>query len=183
MTIDGTALRKARQAAERLRKTEQDMERARTDYHRAIRQLHLTGATLREIAAALNLSFQRVHQIIDKSGAGWSRWWRRGEAQRDVTCSFCGVSGSKGAALVHGPDVAICGRCVALADDSQKRNAPTGGKRAGFRPIPTDSPLRCSFCGRAGGAERHLVTCASGSAQVCDGCLALSRKILKSQGG
>jgi len=40
-------------------------DRARIDLHHAIRRLHAAGGSLREIAEALGLSHQRVHQIVD----------------------------------------------------------------------------------------------------------------------
>jgi hypothetical protein len=35
--------------------------------HRAVRRLHLSGASLRELGAALHLSHQRVHQIVESA--------------------------------------------------------------------------------------------------------------------
>jgi hypothetical protein len=65
MTIDETALAEARKAQERLLELQRDAERARVDYHHEIRRLHAAGGSLREIADALGLSHQRVHQIVD----------------------------------------------------------------------------------------------------------------------
>lgn len=64
MTLDEDALAEAVAARERLEAAQDEAERARADYHRAIRRLHLAGTTLREIADALGLSHQRVHQIV-----------------------------------------------------------------------------------------------------------------------
>src|SRR4051812_35096949 len=65
MTIDEAALAEARAARERLLDLQRDAERARVDYHHEIRRLHAAGGSLREIADALGLSHQRVHQIVD----------------------------------------------------------------------------------------------------------------------
>ena len=58
---------------ERLIDAERDAETARADFHRAVRRLHLHGASLRELAASLGLSHQRVHQIVESAG-GSRRW-------------------------------------------------------------------------------------------------------------
>ena len=66
----------ARQAQERLIDAERDVDVARAEFHRAVRRLHLHGSSLRELAAGLGLSHQRVHQIVEE--AGGSRRWIRG---------------------------------------------------------------------------------------------------------
>ncbi len=69
-------LAEARQAQERLIDAERDAEVARADFYRAVRRLHLHGSSLRELAASLGLSHQRVHQIVEEAG-GSRRWARR----------------------------------------------------------------------------------------------------------
>ena len=69
MTIDAAALAQARTAQERLLELQRDAERARVDYHYEIRRLHAAGGSLREIADALGLSHQRVHQIVEAEGS------------------------------------------------------------------------------------------------------------------
>ena len=68
-------LAEARQAQERLIDAERDVEVARAEFHRAVRRLHLHGSSLRELAANLGLSHQRVHQIVEEAG-GSRRWVR-----------------------------------------------------------------------------------------------------------
>jgi hypothetical protein len=70
-------VREANAAREFLLASQQAAERARTDYHHAIRRLHAAGGSLREIAEALRLSHQRVHQIIDETAEPRRPWWRR----------------------------------------------------------------------------------------------------------
>jgi hypothetical protein len=90
-------------------------EVARAEFHRAVRRLHLTGVSLRELAAALGLSHQRVHQIVE--AAGGARRWRPQERRPDeLACSFCARPQRRTRRLVAGPGVYICGRCVALAE-------------------------------------------------------------------
>lgn len=52
------------------------------------------GASLREIADGLELSHQRVHQIIDASG-GTRGWKPRKRAAVDLACSFVGYPGKR----------------------------------------------------------------------------------------
>jgi hypothetical protein len=60
-----TALRDALTARDRLLHAEDHAEELRIAYHQSIRRMHATGASMREIAEALGLSHQRVHQIIN----------------------------------------------------------------------------------------------------------------------
>jgi hypothetical protein len=62
---------------------------ARVDYHHAIKKLHAEGGSLREIAEALDLSHQRVHQIVEgpagpPGGPPWGgrRWKHRRHGNR-----------------------------------------------------------------------------------------------------
>jgi Clp amino terminal domain, pathogenicity island component/ClpX C4-type zinc finger len=68
MTLDETLLEQAKQARERLLDLQHDSDLAKADYHHTIRRLHFAGGSMREIAEALDLSHQRVHQIVDTTG-------------------------------------------------------------------------------------------------------------------
>ena len=65
MTLDETTLNEARELRSRLLELQHDADRAKLDYHHAIRRLHAAGGSMREIAEALDLSHQRVHQIVE----------------------------------------------------------------------------------------------------------------------
>jgi hypothetical protein len=84
MTLDEQVLAEAREVRQRLVDLESETAHARVDYHHAIKKLHAAGGSLREIAEALELSHQRVHQIVDGpagpgGGPPWGgRRWRRG---------------------------------------------------------------------------------------------------------
>ena len=65
MTLDKHTLASAEQARDRLLEVQHSAEVARVDYHHTIRKLHAAGGSLREIAEALGLSHQRVHQIVE----------------------------------------------------------------------------------------------------------------------
>ena len=65
MTLDETTLNEARELRSRLLELQHDADRAKLDYHHAIRRLHAAGGSMREIAEELDLSHQRVHQIVE----------------------------------------------------------------------------------------------------------------------
>ena len=69
-------VREAKAAREFLLASQHAAERAKVDYHHAIRRLYAAGGSLREIAEALDLSHQRVHQIIDEAAEPTRPRWR-----------------------------------------------------------------------------------------------------------
>jgi hypothetical protein len=101
MGLDQELVREAERAKEQLAVAQQAAYRAKVDYHQAIRRLHAAGGSLREIAAALRLSHQRVHQIIDEpasrpGGAGAGNHnccrGRRGRAPSVAARTTCAPS-------------------------------------------------------------------------------------------
>src|SRR5262249_8519160 len=113
--VDEELIAHARQAQERLLDAEQDCEIARAEFHRAVRRLHLRGASLRELADELQLSPQRIHQLVEAAGGG-RRWRRRARTTPELNCSFCGRPQRATRRLVAGPGVYICEQCVGTAD-------------------------------------------------------------------
>src|SRR3954471_4722977 len=67
MTLDEEVLGQTKDIREQLLAAERELDHLRADYHHSIRLLHARGGNMREIADALLLSHQRVHQIV---GAG-----------------------------------------------------------------------------------------------------------------
>jgi hypothetical protein len=182
MSLDTGLLRQAKAAEERVIDAEHAAEVARADFHRAVRRLQLAGGSLREIADALGLSHQRVHQIVESAG-GSRRWRSRRPAPEElVCCSFCGRDQKRTRALITGPgDVGICDRCIPRADATIAAEMPPAGKKVTIRfenmcPVPGDARAeRCSFCGK----RRHQVAgmAAAAQAKICDECLDLCREI------
>lgn len=84
-------------ARTRLMDEEAATDRARSAYHEAIRRLHTSGVSLRDIARRLEISHQRVHQIVS-----------------DTACGFCGRRKADVERLVAGPGVFVCSGCVSL---------------------------------------------------------------------
>ena len=169
MTLNQELLDRARQTGTGLADADRQATLARAEYHTAIRRLHLAGGSLREIAAALSLSHQRIQQIVDGSGGSWwRRAWRTRGTTRDAVCTWCGRPPSEVDKLVAGPKIYICDQCV--KDASRELSAKGGGTG---RPART----RCSFCNRSSTADRHVV--AGPHASVCDACLALCREFMQ----
>jgi hypothetical protein len=79
MTLDEQILAEAKEVRQHLVDLESQTAHARVDYHHAIKKLHAAGGSLREIADALELSHQRVHQIVDgPAGPPGPQPWMRG---------------------------------------------------------------------------------------------------------
>ena len=172
MALDPQLLQRAHTAAEALSAAERDVDLVRADYHTAVRRLHLAGASLREVAAALGLSHQRVQQMVGGAGGTWwSRAWRSRTRKRDAVCTFCQRSPAEVDKLIAGPNVFICDSCVAQAEKAG------GGVRGGGRLIKSTSAMaRCSFCGKRRTPTRPGIT--GGDASVCAECLQVCRQIL-----
>jgi hypothetical protein len=200
--MDEELLAEALRAEERLIDAERDAEVYRAEFHHAVRRLHLHGASLRELAGALGLSHQRVHQIVESAG-GSRRWLRQREpAQRErgrpaaqLVCTFCGRNQVQAKKLIAGPHVYICDACVSLARTVISSGPAPGGL---FVPVTTTrgqpefepkDRLACSFCGKklhqvAGlaatappaqtSAKRGLLP----RATICTECLGLCAEII-----
>jgi hypothetical protein len=189
MGLDLELVREAERAREQLAVAQHAAERARADYHLAIRRLHAAGGSLREIAEATGLSHQRVHQIIDDAAKPIPRRWRRRHQLvpgPPGPCSFCGRSHEECAKLIAGPGVYICDRCVTQATGLAAGRAVEGRAAGPMRLEPSGSKARCSFCGLEARRVRHLV--ASGRPvpagkfgelpRICDRCRDLCLEIL-----
>jgi hypothetical protein len=177
MPLDTDLLKRAKIAEGRVIDAEHAADIARAEFHGAVRRLQLAGASLREIAEALGLSHQRVHQIVEV--AGGSRRWRsrRISPGKLQSCSFCGRDQKQVKTLIAGPGVFICNRCIG---DVHKVLTATG------KPISTPTATieqvsdqarteRCSFCGK----RRYQVSAmaSAGSARMCEECLRLCFEI------
>jgi hypothetical protein len=189
MGLDQQLVREAERAKEQLAVAQHAAYRAKVDYHQAIRRLHAAGGSLREIAEALRMSHQRVHQIIDEAAEPTRRGWRR-EPQLlpgpPGPCSFCGRPHDVCARLIVGPGVFICDRCVIQATRLAAGAAVEGQAEGLMRLEAPGSAARCSFCNLEARQVRYLV--ASGLAvpagkfgdlpRICDKCRDLCLEIL-----
>jgi hypothetical protein len=123
MTLDEELLRQARAAADGWTDAQQQASQAKDTYHQTVRRLYLTGASMREIAEALGLSHQRVHQIIETSG-GLEAPVRNGPRVQFLRCHQIGCQ------------VPRC-RPRRLRLRSMRRTGPAGGPR-GRQAEPTE---------------------------------------------
>jgi hypothetical protein len=186
--MDEKLLAAARQAQEQLVEADHAAEVAKAQFHRAVRRLHLSGASLRELAAALHLSHQRVHQIVETAG-GARRWGRRGRLPPDLACSFCGRRQRKARKLVAGPDVYICEQCVEMAETVIRTGQATETALGPLHSVPDNmAQRRCSFCGKRRHQVNGLVTTVGNpagkladDAAICAECLILCREIHSQQ--
>lgn len=173
--MDENLLRLAREAATRLTDGQHLADRAKVDYHHAIRRLHLGGASLREIADALELSHQRVHQIIESTG-GTGGWKSSRKPASDMSCTFCGLSADEVAKLIAGPGIFICDECVARVRRVADVSSPQRTSRADLDPLPEGSRLKCSFCGKPKGRISAMVE--GERLAMCADCIQLCEEIL-----
>jgi hypothetical protein len=189
MGLDRELAREAERAKEHLAVAQHAAYRAKVDYHQAIRRLHAAGGSLREIAEALRMSHQRVHQIIDEAEPTRRRWRRRAQLLQGPVgpCSFCGRPRDVCARLIAGPGVFICDRCAIRATRLAAAGPAVESRTEGpMRLEPPGSEARCSFCGEQARKSRHVV--ASGLSvpagkfgdlpRICDECLDLCLEIL-----
>jgi ClpX C4-type zinc finger/Sigma-70, region 4 len=170
--LDPRLCDQARTAAAALAEAERQVLVVRTDYHTAIRRLHLAGASLREIADALSLSHQRVQQIVDGAGGSWwKRVWRTRNVTADLVCTWCDRPSREVSKLIAGPNVFICESCIEAAERAMRGIPGPGLKRAAV-----GTRRRCAFCRKRSGPRRTVVI--GPAADVCEECLRVCRQIL-----
>ncbi|GGU41486.1 ClpX C4-type zinc finger protein [Lentzea flava] len=102
MTLDEELLAAARKAGTAAAAAQDQADIAKAVYHHSVLRLHRAGGSMREIAEALKMSHQRVHQIVEHS-------------KRTELCSFCDRSGNDVDKMIAGPSTMICDLCVAGA--------------------------------------------------------------------
>jgi hypothetical protein len=197
-------VREAQRSRDRLVELQREAEQAQVAYQHAIRRLHAAGGSMREIADALGLSYQRVHQIVDVStGKGAvKRRVRRPPGSRepsrtaDLTCAFCGAAETDLQKLIAGPGVFICDRCVDLAHEVDVEGDGRANDATTLVPLGLDDrKARCSFCGRRRDQAEAMVHAPfrprvgkyaqrtrDAGVRICRDCLALCAEILAEQG-
>jgi len=171
MALDASLLDQAKTAESRVIDAEHEAEVARAEFHRAVRRLQLAGASLREIADALGLSHQRVHQIVESAG-GSRRWRSRQPPGGLLSCSFCGRDQKHTKTLIAGPGVYICDRCLPRAGGVLATGRTDTAATGPIQAVREEARVeRCSFCGKRRAQVPGMV--AAGPARICDECLRL----------
>jgi ClpX C4-type zinc finger len=102
VTLDEELLAAARKAGTAAAAAQDQADIAKAVYHHSVLRLHRAGGSMREIAEALKLSHQRVHQIVEQS-------------KRTEQCWFCGRVAADVDKMMAGPAALICDICVAEA--------------------------------------------------------------------
>jgi hypothetical protein len=187
MSVDEALLLGATRARDRFVASQHEADRAQVSYQHAIRTLHASGASLREIADALGLSYQRVHQIVDPSSGKGALKGSTAEA----VCAFCGRGKADGGRLIAGPGLCICERCVDLAGEVLAEGDRRSDDCTAIVNVDgADAKARCSFCGKrrrhvGGMAEAPMRPSVGKGAQrgrqgvrICNACVDLCGEIL-----
>lgn len=99
MTLDEELLAAARKAETLAAAAQDQADIAKAVYHHSVLRLHRAGGSMREIAEALKISHQRVHQIVEQS-------------KRTERCWFCGRGADEVDKMMAGPAALICDICV-----------------------------------------------------------------------
>lgn len=192
MPLDEDVLHQVNAARDHLEALEDQTYEARATLHQTIRRLHTTGGSMREIATALGMSHQRVHQIIGTDGivevessavtdvsplpvpASFPSAMSVAVTGGEDACSFCRAPRRELDRLLAAPGpVFICDSCVTLANLAvQQRSA------AGFRSVPVDEDATCSFCGNASAIGGVMAESEKGSPRICARCTETCRKLV-----
>lgn len=179
MTVDPQLLERAQAEGAKLAEAERQVQLARAEYHTAVRRLHLSGASLRELADALGRSHQRVQQMVQGAGGSWwRRAWRSRNSTRDAVCTWCGRPPSEVSKLVAGPNVYICDACLGTAEAASARPVTVGSSHP-LRRVKEGARDRCSFCSRRQSATRSVV--AGPAANICNDCMRITRSFMDGQ--
>ena len=169
MALDQDLLQQVEEARRRLEALEDDVYDARAQFHQSVRRLHAAGGSMREVATALGMSHQRVHQIIGEDGIVEVE-----ALATDVTphpsspvtvtagedaCSLCGAPRRDLDKLLAAPGrVFICDACVLRAQTDSRAH---------------DTAHNCSFCGLPA-----TTGFAEGDIFICDHCIATCARML-----
>jgi hypothetical protein len=197
MALDEHVLRDVETARVRLEVLEDQAYEARATFHQAIRRLHAAGGSMREIATALGMSHQRVHQIIGADGIVEVE----PSAVTDVSplpvpatrpaatpatvavtapedaCSFCGAPRRELDKLLAGPGpVFICDACVRRAL-AAVRGEGAGG--APLRTVPVEEDATCTFCGNPSAVGGVMAEAPDGTPRICATCASTCERLVR----
>lgn len=142
-------------AKSRVEDREAEVEQARSSFHELVRQLNTSGASLREIASRVQLSHQRVHQIVE-----------------GVACGFCDRRRAECERMVAGPGVFICDSCTALGLHALAQGWGASDERTRLEVRGDEE--RCCFCRKRASRVGPLAT--RRTMRICGHCLTLATR-------
>lgn len=159
----------------RILELEVEMNSAKENYSDAVRKLHESDMSYREIAVRLGVSHQRIHQIVEEKRKKEQPWIKL--VKHDLHCVFCGLSNNQVDKLVAGSKTFICDSCAENCSKVAETNNTMSNKHVTFKPLKASTRSTCSFCARAGKGRTPIV--GSQKHQLCDVCLQSILKCLK----
>jgi hypothetical protein len=196
MSLDEHVLVDVEAARTRLEVLEDQAYEARAAFHQAIRRLHAAGGSMREIATALGMSHQRVHQIIGTEGiveveasavtevSSLPVAAERSSAPAVATttaedaCSFCGAPRRELDKLLAGPGpVFICDACARRA--AGVVTSEPGEDAGSLRHVPVEEDATCSFCGNSSSVGGAMAEHEGGSPRICAKCTTICERLLR----
>jgi len=169
MSVDPFLLATARAAARTLQDAERAIEPLRQDSRACIRSLSAGGASLREIAAALGLSHQRVHQLVQGEARPKSTRTPAESTLASVlvtggaTCALCGEE----AEIEGGGSPPLCAACRKDGRLLMAGEMPADVR--GLRLVRRHQRPHCLGCRRLPDAGEVFLAGPQGA--LCAGCL------------
>jgi hypothetical protein len=154
-------------ARDALEIAERAARRKRSEYHAAVGELSRAGLTVREIGKAVELSHQRVQQILE-----------------DLVCSFCERKANEVSKLIAGGARRsfVCDRCVGHAAVALRTKA-TVDEDGVVMELTTTAREPCEFCGSRIGERGEalkkldaMATC--NRVRICRRCVKICTEIL-----
>jgi hypothetical protein len=165
--IDKSLLRNVNVARENMEVAEREARRQRSEYHAAIGDLARSGLTVREIGKAVELSHQRIQQVLD-----------------DLVCSFCDLTASEVSKLIAGGGRRrfICDRCAARAALALRTKGDVDEDRVVMEFTATTRDP-CEFCGarigeRGDGRKKIDAMATHNHVRICRPCVKKCTDIL-----
>jgi ClpX C4-type zinc finger len=182
--VDEELLAAARRARQRMTDAERDAAVARAEFRRVVQRLASGSSSPQDVAAALGLTPQQLHEIVPEIG-------RPASGTDLLYCSFCGSAQLQVGKLIAGPGAYICDACVGLAGGVASSGAAAGTPRGQLRAVPRQDPrARCGFCGKHRNELASLVALSAGEQSgrppadpwgpptICPQCLSLCEEII-----
>lgn len=156
MALDPERLIAARAAAAALAETEREVERRRRDFRSRLKALHEGGASLRDMASALALSHQRIHQLVKGDEGEEAQPAAAGERK---SCCLCGEA-----------EVNSRPTCMRCAGEAKRLLAGEGlGPDSALRLGRRHQRVHCGGCGRRPEAGESFPWGRAGA--ICQDCL------------